>query len=541
MVFGLFVLFYGIILVHVYVITIKNHDFFLDKAHQQHCTTVNILPERGIIIDRNGHPLALNKKASAAFITPSTITHEKELITFLQKEFPSALERWQKNPKAHFMYIDRRLTPEQLNLINGAKIHDIFIIEEPHRLYPLPAAAQLIGITDIDNHGLMGIEFLYDHLLQGKSGIICFEKDARSGNFYFKKEVKVPTTPGQSIQLTIDSTLQFLVFQQLKQHIERVGAQEGSVLIVDPNNGHILTMAVYPAFDPNTSGHLTAAHTKNSICTDAYELGSVMKPFVALALLEEGLVDDEELIDCKNSKIAYVQGIRISTWRAHDKLTFSKIMQSSNNIGIATLALRLGPLLHTHYCRLGFGIKTSLKWAGQQSGFVNKPDNWSKSSLISLSFGYEIRATLLQLAQAFCIIARGGTPVSLKLLFEANSALSQKELLYSTQTTEKLIAILEKTVETGTGCKAKIAGYKIWGKTGTANLVIDGHYSTEHNLYTFAGVIQNESYGRLIITFIKDVGRGDAYASTIAAPLFNQVAQIVLINDKMIMNNEKIF
>jgi cell division protein FtsI (penicillin-binding protein 3) len=533
-IFLLFCLLYLIVLFNLYTIQIKQNDFFLDLARKQYYVTLTTMPPRAEIFDRHGITIALNQDQLSAFILPKEIKQPTQLNSFLKKHFPATLSRL-TTTKSHFLYIKRKLTDEQINLIKQAQLEDIYFLKEPSRYYPLLCASPLLGITNIDNVGLFGIEQLFNERLAGKSTTHQLEKDARSGHFYFKKETKIEGQKGEPVTLTIDSDLQFLTYEELKQTVDRFKAQEGSILIMDPTNGHLLVMANYPAFDPHNTTNLNQAYTKNKIVTEVHEPGSVMKVFLALAALEEGVVTPDELIDCEGKKIATVNGVRFSTWRADEIIPFSDVIAFSNNVGVAKVALRLGPTLYDHYCKVGFGSKSSLEWPGEQKGFVNPPQKWSRPSIISLSFGYEITISLLQLARAFSIIANGGYLIQPVITLNPAQETEQGAApLYSQTTLEVMRTILEKAVAHGTGKQAAIKDYKIMGKTGTANLAINGSYSTQHNIYTFVGIIEKGSYKRVVVTFVKDSPLKDIYASTVAAPLFERVTEKMLIHEKII-------
>lgn len=528
-VFLLFCCSYFVIIVSLYTIQIKRRNFFIHLGQQQYCVTVKQNPPRGLIYDCNNNLLAINQETLAAFILPNQIEKIEKLEPFLRKYFPQALQRLHTNPQAQFMYIKRKLTDEELCLIEEYAITDIKLLKEPGRFYPMKAMAPVIGITDIDNNGLFGIELMHNENLSGIPSTHCLEKDARSGHFHFKKETMVEGTDSKPLTLTIDSNLQFLAYQELKKSVQEFHAQEGSVLIINPTDGTILTMANYPIFNPNKSTTtLDLEKTKNKIITEAHEPGSVMKAFTALALLEEGLIEPDELIDCENTTEGVVNGARFTTTKPHGIIPFCEVIQHSNNIGIAKTACRLGPLLYDHYDRLGFGKKVLLDWPGQQAGFINPPHRWSRSSLVSLSFGYEIRATLLQLAQAFSIIANNGAIIPFSFIkheqpYPAESITETRH--YSERALLELKKILEKTNA------HHVPGYTIWGKTGTANMVVDGKYAPEHNIYTFVGIVEKDSYKRLIVTFIKDIQRKDLLAWKVAVPLFNRIVHDLLLHE----------
>jgi len=323
-----------------------------------------------------------------------------------------------------------------------------------------------------------------------------------------------------------------------------------------------------------------------------------MKVCAALAALEEGVVTPQELIDCKNTLTTQVDGRTINTVQAHGIIPFTDVIALSNNIGIAIVAKRLGTTLYDHYKRLGFGTKTGIEFPGENSGFVNPVDKWSKQSIISLSYGYEVSATILQLACAFCTIATGykvkptlilglnpsihpfhehsgraeggqntlssnnpsldaikSIPVAEesknKLLYSPNNnkdltplALSvpagdvskgtNVKKLYSDESRTIIKEILEKTTLYGTARRARMKGYRVMSKTGTANMLIDGKYDPEKNLYSCAGIIEKDDYQRVIVTFVKQANKKNIYASTVAVPLFESVAERMLIHDTII-------
>lgn len=533
-IFSLFCCLYAIILVNLYLIQILHQPFFTNLAQKQYNVTLKMLPPRAAIIDRTGKKfLALNKDSISAFIIPSALEEPKKVADFLKKNFPKAQLRLKTHPKSHFLYVKRKLTKDEIDLITKSGIADIKLLNEPSRYYPLQAAASLIGITDIDNKGMLGLELLYNKQLTGQATTYELEKDARSGRFYFKKETKIAGTESTPLQLTIDSELQFLAYEELKETVKKFNAKEGAIIIMDPNNGDILAMANYPSFDPNNTTDLDVANTKNILVTDAYELGSVIKICAALAALEEKVVTPDELIDCKDSKTAIIDGRVINTWKGHGIIPFEQVIAQSNNIGIAQVAKRVDKKLYHHYLNLGFSKKTALNLPGESKGYLNHPNQWSKQSIISLSYGYEVAATITQIARAFSIIANNGYWIEPRLELHAKST-SKKEKLFSNESIEEVKKMLEKTAQEGTAKKAAIKGYRIMSKTGTANLLDNGHYNPDKNIFTCAGIVQKDSYQRVIVAFIKEVGQKDLYASSVAAPLFERVAEKLLIHDKII-------
>jgi cell division protein FtsI (penicillin-binding protein 3) len=345
----------------LYCIQIRHADFYANLGEKQYNVTLTIYPPRAPIFDRSGnHMLALNKDSIAAFILPKTIEHHAQLESFLKRHFHSAYERLKRNGTSNFMYIARRLTPEQIALISKADIDDIKLLNESGRFYPNESAAPLIGITDIDNKGLFGLELVYDKQLAGTPTTQTLQKDARSGRFYFTHETKIRGHEGTAIRCTIDNDLQFLAFEELVKTVEQCHAKEGSIIVMNPVTGEILAMAHIPTFNPNDTRTLDMDRTKNPIITETYELGSVIKVLATLAALEEGVVTPDELIDCEGVKTTYIDGRKVNTVPSSvaGVIPFHQVIEKSNNIGIAKVVRKLGPRLYDHYIRMGFGHKT---------------------------------------------------------------------------------------------------------------------------------------------------------------------------------------
>ncbi len=525
---------YVLIIVNLYSIQVRKSHLFLTLAQQQYQMEIVHHPPRALIYDRSDIAIALNKQGIAAILLPKEITDKQAVYSFLKTHFPSAVTRYQSGNYPHFMYIKRRLNEEQIRLIEQQPVDGIILLHEPSRYYPFPVLVSVLGMTDVDNQGLFGIEQRYNEQLTGKAGTVRLLKDARSGHYYFEKTIVSPETMGIPVTLSIDSTLSFLAAQELEKTMLQFKATEGSVIILNPITGEILTMITLPYSDPNNPAALTIEHTKNSIMSNAYESGSVFKVFCALAALEAGVVTEEELIDCKGAKTAYVDGMAINTWKANDIIPFKDVIAYSNNIGIATVAKRLGQSLYDHYKKLGFGIKTNIELSGEARGFLNHPRNWSKRSIISLSFGYEVSATSLQIACAFGILANEGKPVTPTIIKVNNNSSNQSPPLYSANTIATMRSILLYSTMQKNADLVGLAGCTIMGKTGTANLIENGQYNKNKNIFTYAGLVEKDNYKRVIVAFIKESNQHNIYASSVVAPLFKRIAQKMIIHENML-------
>ena len=528
-IFGFFCALYLILGIYLYNIQIKQRTFFSTLGDKQYTITVNQTPWRGEIYDRNNNKIALNKESVAAFITPAKMTHKEKTYNFLQKHFPASIKMMNKPQYRHFMYIGRRLTPEQIELIEQAQLPDIYFLHEPSRFYPYPSLSTIVGITDIDNAGSCGIEQQYNTLLAGTPTTYELEQDARNNHFYFKKEIKKQGAHGQPITLTIDAILQSKVDKILVDAMQNLHAKETAAIVINPDNGEIYAMASAPRFDPENTTSVNLEEMRNRVTSLAFETGSVIKIFCALAAFEENVVTLDELIDCQNTKETKIDGIRVRTVLANGVIPFEQVIEESNNIGTVKVAKRIGKKLYDYYKLVGFGKKTPLTFPGEQSGFVNPPDNWSAYSIYSLSYGYEIRTTLLQLARATSLLVNGGYLIT-PTLIKSDEPAKKVGPLVSEYGLDCVNHILEYAVLQGTGKKAQIPGYTVKGKTGTAMLLENGHYKDGKNLYTFIGCVEKDDYKRVICIYVKE-SKLESYASVIAAPVFKEIAQATLLHD----------
>jgi cell division protein FtsI (penicillin-binding protein 3) len=527
---------FTIIAIRLFLIQIRQEEFFKILARQQHELEITLTPRRAQIYDASGKvPLAFNREVPSAFLIPQQFIESAKTMRFVKKNYPEVYERLKQNPDKQFLWLDRKLTPQKYAFLEQRGLKDVHFISEYQRFYPFAATSQLIGFTDIDNKGTAGIELAFSNALGGQPAQIRFERDARSGLFYFDKAIQKSGKRGRPLNLTIDATLQAMAYHELKCSVDDLHAQGGSVIILDPETGSIKAMTNYPTFDPNQKSVPSMEMMKNSSVCECYELGSVMKAFCALAALEENMVSYDEPIDCEG-RFGYINGVRVENptisllhklEENNNILPFCDVIKYSSNVGIAKVAQRLGPKLYDHLRRLGFGNKTNIQFPGERSGFVNSPNHWSKPSLVVMSFGYELMATLLQLGKAFCIIANGGKDIQPTLLATDQKLSTQK--LYSDRALNDLQRMLERVCE-----RCQIPGFRIMGKTGTARCIKDGRYSASAHNYTFAGIIEKKGYRRVVVTFIREPQETKTvWASEIALPLFKVIAQRMVVHDRM--------
>jgi cell division protein FtsI/penicillin-binding protein 2 len=518
-VFIVFLILFSIIAVRLFLLQITQKKFFETLAQSQHQVAVTINPARGLIYDRNGKLVAFNRESLSAFLLPREFNEPDKINAFLMQNYNDVYKKINSGSQKYFLWLDRKLSQSKISELKNIKLEDIHFINEPVRFYPYPSMCHILGFTNIDSQGISGIELEFDKQLKGKPKILKIQKDARAKRFYFEKEVENKGERPKDLHLTIDHMLQFYASDELKKQTSQFHAKSGAVLIMNPDTGEILAMANHPEFDPNQKiiGDLDA--TKNRIVTECFELGSVIKAFLALAALEEGVVTPEEEIDCQG-KVAFIDGVRVENWKSVNVVPFYDVIKNSSNIGVAKVAKRLGPKYYEHLKRVGFGQRTGISFPGEGIGKVIPPEKWSRPSLIVLSFGYEMTATLLQLAQAFGIIANGGYKIPPVLLKEDIGKTAKGPKLYKDKTIEQMKFILGRIGE-----NYPIGDCRVLGKTGTARIVENGHYSNKSHNYTFAGIVEKGNYKRVVIAFLREPDKSALWASGVAAPLFKKVAE----------------
>ena len=537
----LFFLLYACIGFNLFFIQIGQAHFFATLADKQYTVVTTQIPIRAPILDRKGCILAAAQDSVAAFIIPRLIKDHDRVNNFLGNYFPEALNRLYAYRQKHFMYVKRRLSSKEIELIQNSGITDIKLLQEPNRYYPSETTASLVGITNIDNQGVCGIEKVFDKQLSGTPTTITLKKDGRSEYFSIESKINIKGNTGSSIMLTIDATLQFLVYEELQDALKSWSAQDGGALILDPSNGDILAMVSLPSFDPNSTKNLDIELTKNRCVTDMYEFGSVIKIFAALAAIEEKVVTPDEEIDCENTKSTIINGIRVNNWSSDGVIPFSKVLARSNNIGIAKVTQRLGKKLYEHYRRLGFCQKTNIALPGETIGFVTPPHAWSKQSIFSLSYGYEVSISLLQLARAWGIIANGGYFIQPRITLSNPSSTTDPTHslcllpMYKPATIRTIRSIAQETVDHGTAYRTHLDGYTIMGKTGTANLLKNGTYDKTRDIYSFAGIVEKGDYKRVIAVYLKNIPNNKhLFASKVVVPLFKSITQKMLIHEKVL-------
>ncbi len=531
-----FLLGMGTLLARAYQLQVLNRERLAFIAHEGYVGTIKLPPKRGTIYERDGNELALSIEVGSVYAHPRQIEDKnntaKQLSRVLGERRQEILDLIKGNRS--FVWIKRRIEPGQAKQVSALELKGVGTTTETKRYYPgKEIAAHLIGFVGNENQGLEGIERKYEKLLIGSQYSLIQMRDALGRLFSISR----PIPSGHEMRglvLTIDKDIQYKAQQALQRAVEKTKARAGHCLVVNPETGEILAMAVVPEFNPNIFSRYKPYQWRNRTITDCYEPGSTMKAFLLAACLEEAVVTPYTNFDCENGKY------KIGSRTVHDThnygvLTVSDIIVYSSNIGATKLGDKLGyERLYEYTKKFGFGRKTGVDLLGEREGFVRSPKDARQIDRATLCFGQGMTTTSLQLVMAMAAIANGGKlmrPYVVKAVVDESGRVIKETYpkvvrrVISPRAAKKVAKILEGVVsEEGTGPKAAIKGFKVAGKTGTAQKVDPktGTYSRTKDVATFVGFAPAD-HPKLAILVMIDEPKGISYGGVVAGPVFSEV------------------
>lgn len=494
-------------------------------------------PRRGTIYDSNLRPQASNIPVDSVYASPNEIPdkNKDKIISQLSPILKVSREYLKDRlyRKKSFVWLGRKITPQQSEAIRNLHIKGIDFIKESRRSYSNGyLGAQVIGFAGLDNVGLEGLEMYYDSYLKGESGWALFLRDARQKKLNLYEKI-VPPKDGYDIVLTIDEVIQYIAEKELEKAIKKHNAKGGSIVVMNPHTGEILALANRPTFDPNDTKSRVKDSMRNRAICDLFEPGSVFKIVTASAALEEQKANESDRIFCENGAYRVASHI-LHDHRAHGWLTFREVIEQSSNIGTTKIAQNLGDsLLYRYVKAFGFGVKTGVDLPGEINGMAKEPRFWSKTSIGAVPIGQEIGVTTLQLACAISVIANGGQlmrPFIVKEIIdkykepikEFEPVMAHKVI--SLNTAERVKSILRGVIESGTGKMARIQEFSAAGKTGTAQKIEpNGAYSHTKFMATFIGFAPVDD-PMVAIAVVIDEPRPYYFGGVVAAPVFKDVA-----------------
>ncbi|HFQ4922012.1 TPA: penicillin-binding transpeptidase domain-containing protein [Vibrio vulnificus] len=491
---------------------------------------VKALPSaRGIISDRNGEPLAVSVPVEAVWADPVTIFKEKALdnkqrwyaladVLGLQRE--ELIERIERNESRRFIYLQRQVSPAMANYIRELKIPGVGLKSESRRYYPAgEVSAHLVGVTGIDGHGLEGVERSYDNWLTGEAGKQTIRKD-RYGRVV-ENIAYEDRQEGKSLELTIDQRLQAIAYRAIKQAVADHRATSGSAVMLDVKTGAVLAMVNAPSYNPNNRSDWQSYKMRNRIITDSLEPGSTVKPFVILAALENGVATKDTVIDTGNG-ILQVGGSRVRDTSKVGKADLTEILKKSSNIGVTKLSMEMPvEAILGMYNSVGLGEPSGLNLVGEVIGIFPTRSRWSPIERATLSFGYGLSITPIQLAHAYATLGNEGMYEPIHII-KSNDRDMAKQVVSKQHAREVLNMLETVTQKGGSARRAAVPGYRVGAKTGTSRKATAGGYSDEYITYT-AGIAPVSDPRIALVVVVNEPQGDDYYGGSVASPVFSEI------------------
>jgi len=525
----------------VYLQVIDKADL-VKRAARQQMQTIPLTGKRGDIVDRRGRVLATSVDADTIYAVPSAIEDEAATVAKLcgalgdctKSERQDLVERLKR--QRNFAYIRRQVLPEEAARVKALGLDGVEFEKESRRYYPnKELASHLLGFVGLDNKGLGGIESAYDSQIRGKEGKILVHVDSRRHAF---SRFERPPTTGSTIELTIDEYLQHIAERELHAGVVENRALSGTAIIMDPHTGEILAMANEPTFNPNEYRDFSESDRRNRAVQDLYEPGSTFKVVTASAAIEEKVLPIDALIDTNPGSIKI--GSRVVTEASHHNyqvLSFADVIVRSSNVGAIKIGFKIGTERLSDYVqRFGFGHQVSPDFPAENTGIVWERTKWTDSALASVSMGYQVGVTPLQMAAAISSVANGGQYVEPRVVraayrdnrrYEVKPKVLRRTI--SADTAASLTGIMEGVVDRGTAKGfAEIPGYSVAGKTGTANTLVNGHYSNS-TYASFVGFVPSRDPKITVLVMLNSPkGPAGHFGGPVSGPIFKRIAETAL-------------
>ena len=540
LVFSLFILLLGILLVRVLYLQVARAYGLTALAKKQHTAIIELQPKRGTIYDKNMRPLAVSLNLDSVFANAREIVDKKTVAKKLSATLGLSEQYVYDRIKRDkgFVWIKRKLGPSEASKARALKINGIEFVKESKRVYPNNSlASQIVGYAGTDNKGLEGLELRYDSYLKGSAGYRATFRDARRREIASFEYEYYPPADGLDIVLTIDDVIQHVAERELDWAVQKFHPIGACIIVMDPKTGDILAMSSRPTFDLNVFQKAGAEGRRNRAVTDMYEPGSIFKIVTASAALDEKKVGLKDRFFCENGAWKHGGGKVLHDHTGHGWLTFREVIEKSSNIGTVKVALKLGgDDLYKYIKKFGFGDLTGIDLPGEVPGLSRPPSRWSGTSIYAIPMGQEVSVSPIQMACAMSVIANGGKlmkPRVIQLVQDKHGEIIKefqpvavREVL-SESTAATMRDILSGVVSDGTGQLAKVEGYDVGGKTGTSQKIENGTYSHSKFIGSFVGFAPAKD-PKIVVVVMLDQPHPLYYGGVVAAPVFSRVVKDTL-------------
>lgn len=523
---GIFGFLFLCVAVRATYLHVVQQDFLRKQGDARMLRKEPLMANRGMILDRNGVPLAVSTPVISVWINPRQALAANIDINALAKSLDlnaaDLKARLERNRTREFLYLKRHLSPPAAETVLNHDFSGVHGLTEYRRYYPAgEVTAHVVGFTDLDENGKEGIELAFDNVLKGVPGERQIVKNLKGHMVKDLAVLKAPH-PGQDIQLSFDSRAQYMAYRELANAVVQHGAKAGYAVAVDIDTGEVLAMVNQPSYNPNNRSKLDPASIRNRAVTDMFEPGSTMKVFTVAAALESGKYSARSLFETAPGTYK-VHNKLIRDTKDYGTLDLTGVITKSSNIGTAKIALALPPdTLPTFFSRFGFGKSTGSGFPGESAGRMQPPERWRPVELATMSYGYGLTATALQLAHAYATLAGGGVEKPISLV-KVTGPVPTKRVL-DEKIAQQLLPMMETVVATeGTAVRAAVAGYRVGGKTGTAHKAKAGGYATNEYMSLFVGVAPASRPKIALAVVIDEPRNGQYYAGLVAAPVFSKI------------------
>ena len=504
---------------------VVRHPYLSDRAAQQQLRTIELPAHRGMILDRNGQPLAISTPVYAIWVNPHVVLGRKvdlaPVARALDLDPAEVARRLQRNAGRSFMYLARDVVPTKAKRILSLKLAGVHDKREFRRYYPAgQVAAQVVGFTNIDDQGLAGLESEYNSWLEGKPGAMRVLTSATGRPVESDDVIRRPQ-PGHNLQTTLDMRIQYLAYEALTKMVRQQGASSGSAVVLNVRTGGILAMVNQPSCNPNVRADLKPALCRNRAVTDLFEPGSSFKPFIIAAALDSGKWTPTSTVKTGNG-VWEIGGYVLHDDEPLGTITLTRLLQKSSNIGAAKVALSLpSDYLYRVLTGFGFGRPASSGFPGAAGSRMPFYGRWRPVEQAAISRGYGVSVSALQLAEGYLAIADNG--IYRPAVFIKRKDRTAGVRVVPTAVAKTLRGMLTTVVSNdGTGFRAQIPNYRVAGKTGTARLYKNGNYSDLYNS-VFAGMAPAVDPRLVVVVVIRGASHGEFFASQIAAPVFRRI------------------